>query len=263
MRSATRMSWMLVACVVAASAPITAMAQVNGVHVTVFPWYGYANFAKNVNFDDKTIYGGSLGLNFHRYVGIEGHLGRSSPPTVDGFTLYAPASPATPLAPAEVDMLHYGGNLVVNLRPSAWFSPYLMAGWQEAKFDYKDEVAVPKPRYLNGWNYGGGVKLHVAPRVAIRAEFRDAMWTFPEGTPAPAGHDATDNQFYTAGIEFSLGGKTGPSGVKDADNDGVPDRKDKCPDTPAGATVDLNGCPIRTASTTASTSAPTRRAERW
>ena len=29
----------------------------------------------------------------------------------------------------------------------------------------------------------------------------------------------------------------------DADKDGVPDRKDKCPDTPAGAKVDLTGCP--------------------
>lgn len=31
--------------------------------------------------------------------------------------------------------------------------------------------------------------------------------------------------------------------VGDADNDGVTDDKDQCPDTPAGATVDENGCP--------------------
>jgi OOP family OmpA-OmpF porin len=30
----------------------------------------------------------------------------------------------------------------------------------------------------------------------------------------------------------------------DADGDGVSDRKDKCPDTPSGATVDANGCPM-------------------
>ncbi|MDP4184660.1 MAG: OmpA family protein, partial [Bacteroidota bacterium] len=30
----------------------------------------------------------------------------------------------------------------------------------------------------------------------------------------------------------------------DSDNDGVPDYKDKCPDTPAGVAVDQNGCPI-------------------
>jgi outer membrane protein OmpA-like peptidoglycan-associated protein len=30
---------------------------------------------------------------------------------------------------------------------------------------------------------------------------------------------------------------------KDSDGDGVPDNKDKCPDTPKGARVDANGCP--------------------
>lgn len=34
-----------------------------------------------------------------------------------------------------------------------------------------------------------------------------------------------------------------PVAVGDADNDGVPDDKDQCPETPAGATVDENGCP--------------------
>ena len=28
-------------------------AQVNGPHVSIFPWAGYANFAKNVNFKDS------------------------------------------------------------------------------------------------------------------------------------------------------------------------------------------------------------------
>lgn len=38
------------------------------------------------------------------------------------------------------------------------------------------------------------------------------------------------------GLTFNLGPKI------DTDNDGVADRKDKCPDTPAGAIVDVNGC---------------------
>jgi len=44
----------------------------------------------------------------------------------------------------------------------------------------------------------------------------------------------------TVGIEFDFG-KT-----KDSDMDGVSDKKDKCPNTPAGVTVDANGCPIDT-----------------
>jgi OOP family OmpA-OmpF porin len=44
-------------------------------------------------------------------------------------------------------------------------------------------------------------------------------------------------------VEFSFGG-TNYSASADADQDQVPDRKDKCPNTPVGARVDANGCPM-------------------
>ena len=44
----------------------------------------------------------------------------------------------------------------------------------------------------------------------------------------------------TAGLEFDFG-KT-----QDSDMDGVSDKKDKCPNTPTGVAVDVNGCPIDT-----------------
>src|SRR5207244_13263245 len=36
---------------------------------------------------------------------------------------------------------------------------------------------------------------------------------------------------------------TGPGAFRDTDKDGVADRKDACPGTPAGAVVDARGCP--------------------
>lgn len=42
-----------------------------------------------------------------------------------------------------------------------------------------------------------------------------------------------------AGLTYYFGGK-----VKDQDNDGVPDKKDKCPDTPTGCRVDATGCSV-------------------
>ena len=49
----------------------------------------------------------------------------------------------------------------------------------------------------------------------------------------------TDNFWKaTAGLEFDFGK------AKDSDMDGVPDKKDKCPDTPAGVAVDAKGCPV-------------------
>ncbi|KUG09350.1 hypothetical protein ASU33_16590 [Solirubrum puertoriconensis] len=51
-----------------------------------------------------------------------------------------------------------------------------------------------------------------------------------------------DDRFlqHSAGLTFNLGQ------TKDEDQDGVPDRKDKCPGTPTGVQVDANGCPIDT-----------------
>ena len=49
-----------------------------------------------------------------------------------------------------------------------------------------------------------------------------------------------DDRFlqHTVGLNIALGK------AKDTDGDGVPDRKDKCPDTPSGVQVDENGCPL-------------------
>lgn len=51
--------------------------------------------------------------------------------------------------------------------------------------------------------------------------------------------DVVDDHIKVSGIvEFALGK------AKDSDGDGVPDRKDLCPDTPPGVQVDEDGCPL-------------------
>ncbi|MFD1468708.1 OmpA family protein [Hymenobacter caeli] len=56
-------------------------------------------------------------------------------------------------------------------------------------------------------------------------------------------YSASDNRYddflvHSVGLTLALGK------AKDTDGDGVPDRKDKCPDTPAGVAVDPTGCPL-------------------
>lgn len=84
---------------------------------------------------------------------------------------------------------------------------------------------------------GGGLALRLSPVVVLRIQ---EMLIFSD-------YDADDGMiddvkdkylFHQIGLEFNLGKP------KDTDGDGVKDRDDMCPGTPAGVSVDLSGCPV-------------------
>ena len=73
------------------------------------------------------------------------------------------------------------------------------------------------------------------------------------GAGAAAGSSSSSsNEGQQAGIGFAAGGLIGglvglficEAEEIDSDGDGVPDSRDKCPNTPIGMTVDANGCPL-------------------
>lgn len=124
-------------------------------------------------------------------------------------------------------------NAFLNLRyklsdESKSFRPYLFAG----------------PGYLadnsdKGLNFdlgiGGKYYMSQATALYLEAGYINGIET------TVAGKNSRDNFWKaTVGIEFDFG-KT-----KDSDMDGVSDKKDKCPNTPSGVAVDVNGCPIDT-----------------
>jgi len=107
------------------------------------------------------------------------------------------------------------------------FRPYLFAG-----------PGIIADNSTSGLNFdlGLGSKYYVSSGTALYLEAG-----FNSGTKSTdyAGKDVHDNFWKaTFGVEFDFGK------AKDADMDGVPDKKDKCPDTPAGVAVDANGCPL-------------------
>ncbi|HXV75816.1 MAG TPA: OmpA family protein [Candidatus Polarisedimenticolaceae bacterium] len=81
---------------------------------------------------------------------------------------------------------------------------------------------------------GVGQRFTVGPNQLLRWELRvDQTLT----------DDGADGAALTTGLLLVGFGWGMPSRAADSDGDGVPDRKDACPDTPRGARVDTQGCP--------------------
>ncbi len=105
--------------------------------------------------------------------------------------------------------------------------------------------------------YGGGLNFRVSERfnVVFEAGIYNPMTDVYDGIDPTTAKgwvaDVNDKGGYAGKsndefLQYSLGLTYNFGKKKDADGDGVADRKDKCPDTPAGVAVDENGCPIDT-----------------
>ncbi len=137
--------------------------------------------------------------------------------------------------------LKYKFNNGYILKEDSWFAPFLVAGFGGTYIDteqYNDLVTGP---------ISDGVFGNAAAGAGILFQFNDRIGLEIANTlnmPIADDWDGVDqggNDMYlqhSAGLVFNL------RKPKDTDNDGVPDKKDKCPDTPLTAKVDETGCPL-------------------
>ncbi|GAB2959788.1 hypothetical protein GCM10027048_28960 [Hymenobacter coalescens] len=130
------------------------------------------------------------------------------------------------------------------LKESAFIQPYLLAsgGWTYAsRVGLRDGERIDLDKgYVDvfgaaGLNFrlGGGVSLFVQTGQHL------PMFANFDGTQEEDGPPRWADRFlqHTVGLTFNLGQ------AADADDDGVPDRRDRCSNTPAGTDVDEYGCP--------------------
>ena len=127
--------------------------------------------------------------------------------------------------------VHYSGNLMLAGTKPRRFSPFISLGGGVSQF---------KPKFTADDRDGvfeaaGGFRVRLADAIGLRLEARNVLLV-PK-TDWNKSH--IDNVILGAGLIFAFGGR-----AKDADGDGVPDKKDRCPDTPHGCKVDMKGCPI-------------------
>jgi outer membrane protein OmpA-like peptidoglycan-associated protein len=108
-----------------------------------------------------------------------------------------------------------------------YFGPGFERSWYTGASEFQD----------NGVIFRLGDRLPIGGRAALRLEGKAAYYP---NSPVQAQGDHVFNLSGTLGLSiFSFGGPK-----RDQDADGVTDRKDKCPNTPAGAIVDGDGCPV-------------------
>jgi len=136
---------------------------------------------------------------------------------------------------AHIEPLIGSGSLVVNALNASRMTVYVLGGYSRLDFGGTSPY-----RFTDGGFHGGaGAKFFMSSRFALRFEAR-GIYTPSTTSTFPGGAKNATHLMASAGFAFF---QPDAAPAADADHDGVPDKRDACPDTPRGATVDNRGCP--------------------
>jgi outer membrane protein OmpA-like peptidoglycan-associated protein len=183
----------------------------------------YTHYDPVFAMDDALGGGARLGYHFTNRVGLEADILFQQPFDVGA---------------GRMEPIVGGGSLVLNAVAANRFNLYVLVGYSRLDFGNVNPY-----RFTDGGLHGGaGTRLFIGQHFALRLEGR-AVYT-----------PSTNSTFTTAAVThlIGVGGLSffhrpgAPRALKDTDQDKVTDRKDACPNTPLGATVDLRGCPSDT-----------------
>ncbi|MDB5245723.1 MAG: OmpA/MotB domain protein [Segetibacter sp.] len=141
-------------------------------------------------------------------------------------------------------MLKYKLNNGYILKETARFAPYGVGGLgithiKSNEFKTGSRAVITEGETKPTVSMGAGIFVRFSDRVGLDllSVFNRPLYDAWDGV-VNGGHDLYLQ--HSAGLVFNL------SKAKDTDKDGVPDKRDKCPNTPAGVQVDLTGCPVDT-----------------
>ncbi len=143
-----------------------------------------------------------------------------------------------------------------NFNPEGTWRPYLGAGLNVASFyDQSAAPALALSRTTTGPAAQAGFDVQLSEHWLLNL---DVKWARVRPTlslgGAPSGQLHLDPLLYAIGVGYRFGGSPPPAlaalppplpaADADSDGDGVPDSRDKCPNTPHGVAVDADGCPL-------------------
>jgi OOP family OmpA-OmpF porin len=221
--------------------------------ILIYLFFAFANIAFSQTADKKWsigLHGGSMqyngdlgndfyrtnqafygfgGLSFSRYIGphfdlnlllTKGEIGHSS---VEGDFFSG----------VSVGTLNFRFNIA---GPDAVVNPYLFVGGGLMMFSTNPTADKSKSDFVAP-SAGAGFNFRINESVMFQIQ-ETFLYSGADDKDGVTGESNDVFLQHTVGFTFNFGNK------KDADGDGVADRKDKCPGTPKEAKVDVNGCPI-------------------
>lgn len=159
--------------------------------------------------------------------------------------LSADAGPLDDRTPGTYEHVGLGVNARFVPNPNADWRPFVMGGVGVLNHSHPDGAGTEEML-----NLGGGLEKTVNEHgTKFRAEVRYRLDRDGETKP---GQSDFEDFLWTMGLTVPLGRKADPPPppadpeptTMDSDGDGVPDHRDRCPDTPAGVEVDQYGCPL-------------------
>ena len=143
--------------------------------------------------------------------------------------------PVTGLTSGELSPIIGAASVIAYPFNKDRMSLYVLGGYSRLDFGN----AAPYDFTDGGFHAGAGAKFFISSRMALRLEGRGIYTSQTKSTFATG---AVTHIVGSAGLSFFQSGGGAPSA--DEDHDGVSDKKDACPGTPAGAKVDSKGCPV-------------------
>ena len=184
------------------------------------PMVGWHVFEGNQNLDDGSSLGFSLGVPLTSRWTVEG-----------GF---AWVMSEVEQVGVDVEGQRLTIDALYHFMPDKAFRPFLLAGGGAMRLD-PDVGGSDTDAMLN---YGAGIKFALLRNLDLRGEVRHVM-------PFDSFYN---NLAVQVGLTWSFGKRdkamVEEAAMMDADGDGVPDDKDACAGTPAGVSVDVQGCPL-------------------